>query len=203
VTGPSGNVCLRCGYASTGPAAFCRRCGLPFGAAPQVEARDGPGECPVCYARADRSGLFPAPGGGRTSYERHAYDHEVRPVGDDDWLETLREGDQVAIGRWRAPFDLTRRYVVTGQWDGGVGRTYVHNAVILAMVGASRDAAQGIAAAPPPEPPKRPSLGLFRRRQDPGRTDSADPSAPTDAELADARRAVESLRERYARGSRR
>jgi hypothetical protein len=89
MTTPSGNVCLRCGYASSGPAAFCRRCGLPFGAAPQVEALDGPGECPVCYARADRSGLFPAPGGGRTSYERHAYDHEVRPVGDDDWLETL------------------------------------------------------------------------------------------------------------------
>jgi hypothetical protein len=203
VTAPSGNVCQRCGYASAGPAAFCRRCGLPFGAAPQVEAQDGPGECPVCYAHADRGGLFPAPGGGRTSYERHAYDHEVRPVGDDDWLETLRDGDQVTIGRWRAPYDLTRRYLVTGQWDAGAARTYVHNAVILAMVGAARDTARGTITAPPPEPPKKGPRGLFRRRQDPGPAADADPAALTDADLAAARRAVESLRERYLRGSRR
>jgi hypothetical protein len=202
MTAPAGNVCLRCGYASTGPAAFCRRCGLPFGAAPQVEAGDGPGECPVCYARADRSGLFPAPG-GRTSYERHAYDHEVRPVGDDDWLETLRGGDEITIGRWRAPYDLTRRYLVTGQWDGGAARTYVHNAVILAMVGASRDAAEGKTTAPAPEPPRRAALGLFRRRQGPDPTAGADPAAPTDDDLAEARRAIETLRERYLRGSRR
>jgi hypothetical protein len=203
VTVPSGNVCLRCGYTSAGPAAFCRRCGLPFGASPQVEAQGGPGECPVCYVRADRGGLVPAPGGGRTSYEHHAYDHELRPVGDDDWLETHRDDDQIVIGRWRAPYDLTRRYLVTGQWDGGSARTYVHNAVILAMVGASRDAAQGAAATPAAESPKRVSLGLFRRRSDLGPSVGAGPAAPTDAEQADARRAVEALRERYLRGSRR
>jgi hypothetical protein len=203
VTAPPGNVCLRCGYARSGPAAFCRRCGLPFGAAPQVEATDGPGECPVCYARADRGGLFPAPGGGRTSYERHAYDHEVRPVGDDDWLDTLRDGDQVVIGRWRAPYDLTRRYLVTGQWDGRASRTYVHNALILAMVGASRDANQGTAAATPPQPAKKQTFGFLRRRHEPEGAASADPAAPTDADRLDGPSSVRQVRERYARGSRR
>ena len=202
MTAASESVCLRCGYSTAGPAAFCRRCGLPFGAAPQVQAQGGPGECPVCYVRADRGGLFPAYGGGRTSYEHHAYDHELRPVGDDDWLETQRDGDLIAIGRWRAPYDLTRRYLVTGQWDAGPNRTYVHNAVILAMVGAARDSAQGVEATSPVPTPKRRSLGRFRRHDEPG-PPADDPESPTDAELAAARHAVDSLRERYLRGSRR
>ena len=32
MTLPAEHVCLRCGYVATGAAAFCRRCGLPFGA---------------------------------------------------------------------------------------------------------------------------------------------------------------------------
>ncbi len=206
MTLPAEHVCLRCGYVATGAAAFCRRCGLPFGAAPQVEAQGAPGECPVCYARADRGGLYPAPGGGRTSYERHAYDHELRPVGDDDWLETLRDGDEIVVGRWRAPWDLTRRYLVTGQWDGGTARTLVHNAVIIAMVGAAREQASGgpeePAAAPQPPPRSKLSLGRLHRPA-PEPVAEPEPGAPTDAELAEARRAVESLRERYLRGSRR
>ena len=110
----------------------------------------------------------------------------------------------LAVGRWLAPFDLTRRYMVTGQWDGGAGRTYVHNAVITAMVSATRDRADPGAstAADRPAPPPRRSFGLLRRGQPAPPGLSADPAAPTDAELVEARRAVESLRERYLRGSR-
>jgi hypothetical protein len=202
---PGTHACLRCGFTRTGHAAFCRRCGLPFGAAPQVQAEGAPGECPVCYAHADRGGLYPAPGGGRRSYEHHAYDHELRPVGDDDWLETQRDGDLIVIGRWRAPYDLTRRYLVTGQWDGGPARTYVHNAVVLAMVGAAReraDAGPDTAATTSARPPRR-SFGLHRRP--PPTPAAADPDlqAPSDADVDEARHAVDSLRERYLRGSRR
>jgi hypothetical protein len=176
VTAPVDRVCLRCGFASSGSAPFCRRCGLPFGVAPVVAEGDWPAECPVCYAAIDRHDLFPDGRGGRTTYERHAYDHELRPVGDDAWLETLRDGDEIQIGAWRAPYDLTRRYLVTGQWEGGRAREYAHNAVVLAMVGASRAAAAEAA----------------------GST-----TAPPSGDLAAARRAVDDLRERYAAGSRR
>lgn len=202
---PGTRACRRCGFTTIGTAAFCRRCGLPFGAAPQIEMEGVPGECPVCYARADRGGLYPAPPGGRTTYERHAYDHELRPVGDDDWLETLRDGDMISIGRWRAPYDLTRRYLVTGQWDGGATRTYVHNAVILAMVGAAREWAAAGSDTPPAAaavPPKR-SFGVLRHRPSRSTAATPDPGVPTDADVADARREVDGLRERYLRGSRR
>ncbi len=176
MTGPCDRTCLRCGFTSSGAAPFCRRCGLPFGAAPVVAEGEWPAECPVCYAAIDRHDLFPDGRGGRTTYERHAYDHELRPVGDDLWLETLRDGDEIRIGAWRAPYDLTRRYLVTGQWEGGRAREYAHNAVVLAMVAASRAA----------------------NAEDAGST--ADLSS---GDLAVARRAVEDLRERFAAGSRR
>jgi hypothetical protein len=205
MTGSPSRACLRCGYASTTSGTFCRRCGLPYGAEPPAAAEGSPVECPVCYARPDRSGSYPAPGGGRTTYEHHAYDHETRPVGDDDWLETLREGDDIVIERWRAPFALTRRYLVTGQWDGGRERTYVHNAVILAMVGASRDAASGAGpmAAAEPAGGSKTRFGFLRRpgpRAD-GPADGPDGAPPDD--LGEARRAVEAVRERYLAGSRR
>jgi hypothetical protein len=196
-------ACLRCGYVSTTSGAFCRRCGLPYGAAPAVAADDTPAECPVCYARADRSGAYPAPGGGRTTYERHAYDHEIRPVGDDDWLETLRDGDEIVIERWRAPFALTRRYLVTGQWDGGRDRAYAHNALIVAMVGASREAEGGAATTTPPGgvAPK-PRFGFLRRPAAPPEPSPAGGVTPPD-DVAEARRAVYGIRERYLAGSRR
>lgn len=197
--------CHRCGYSAVTAGSYCRRCGLPYGAAPAVVADDGPAECPVCYTRADRGGLYPAPGGGRTTYERHARDHELRPVGDDDWLETLRDGDEIVIERWRAPFALTRRYLVTGQWDAGRARVYVHNAVIIAMVGASRG---GTAIEPIPAIDPVPALGpreatAHRRfgflHRPGGRKDER--AAPDD--IAAARRAVDAVRERYLTRSRR
>jgi len=206
VTGPTARVCQRCGFASAGPASFCRRCGLPFGAAPVAVEGDLPPECPVCYATVGRDGMFPDGRGGRATYERHAYGHEQRPVGDDGYLETLRTGGEVAIGRWRAPFDLTRRYMVTGRWDGGRGREYAHNAVVVAMVSASRAASgEGTADAPgtsaAPVRGERQGRGVFgfRRRAEP---DAEDPRAPSAGDLAAARRAVDELRERYLRGSR-
>jgi hypothetical protein len=127
----------------------------------------------------------------------------MRPVGDDDWLETLRDGDEIVIERWRAPFSLTRRYLVTGQWDGGRERTYVHNAVILAMVGASREAAAGAATTTPSGgvAPK-PRFGFLRRSAAPPEPSAAGSAAPPD-DVAEARRAVDGIRERYLAGSRR
>jgi hypothetical protein len=149
--------------------------------------------------------MYPARAGGRTTYEQHAYDHEVRPVGDDDWLETLRDGDDIVIGRWRAPFTLTRRYLVTGQWDGGRDRTYAHNAVVLAMVGASRDAHDGTGgptAASAPAADRR-RFGFLRRTGDaPSPPGDGGRGAPPD-DVAEARRAVDAVRERYLAASRR
>ena len=58
---------------------------------------------------AGPAGRPPAPG----------IEHDRHPVGDDEWLETLREGDRLRWGRWTAPFDVVRRYLVTGQVDAG------------------------------------------------------------------------------------
>ncbi len=204
MTEPAVRTCQRCGYSAATTAGFCRRCGLPYGAAPAVVAADAPAECPVCYARADRAGMYPAPGGGRTTYERHAYDHEQRPVGDDDWLETLRDGDEIVIDRWRAPFDLTRRYMVTGQWEGGKERAYAHNAVILAMVDASRggDATRGTEPPATAKPQGGGRFGFLRRGSEPAPAEDAASGARAE-DLVAARRAVDALRERYLAGSRR
>src|SRR5258706_16267792 len=60
-------------------------------------------------------------------------EHDQFPVGDEDFLESLRAGDLIRIGRWQAPFDLVRRYLVTGAIDGGRRRSYEHSAIVTAM----------------------------------------------------------------------
>jgi hypothetical protein len=60
-------------------------------------------------------------------------EHDQFPVGDDDLLESMRHGDRIRIGRWEAPFDLVRRYLVTGALDGGRRRSFQHSAIVTAM----------------------------------------------------------------------
>jgi hypothetical protein len=60
-------------------------------------------------------------------------EHSAAPVGDDEYLESLREGDSVRVGRWMAPFELVRRYLVLGVVDAGRSRRVLHNALVLAM----------------------------------------------------------------------
>ena len=47
-------------------------------------------------------------------------------------------GDGVRIGRWRAPFDVVRRYLVTGIVDGGRLRQARHDAIVSAMTQIAR-----------------------------------------------------------------
>lgn len=127
-------ICLQCGTTSnTDRAVVCRRCGLRFGDEPRRDAALP--VCPICYLTVDDDGLTPS---FRNRYQRvslvvHMEEHEAFPPGDDDWLNTLRRGDQIAIGRFLAPFDLVRRYLVTGQIQAGRGRTFQHNAILTAM----------------------------------------------------------------------
>jgi hypothetical protein len=118
--------------------AVCGRCGLAFGERPRADAPLP--TCPVCYREVDPDGLLPSPGAPtrRVALPRHLDEHERAPVGDDEWLESLREGDRVRIGRWRAPFDLVRRYLVTGVVDAGRSRTARHDAVVTAMTQLAR-----------------------------------------------------------------
>ena len=46
-------------------------------------------------------------------------EHGQAPVGDDEYLEGLREGDRVRVERWTAPYDLVRRFLVLGVVDDG------------------------------------------------------------------------------------
>ena len=46
---------------------------------------------------------------------------------------SLREGDQIRIGRWSAPFETVRRYLVTGQVEAGRNRALAHDAIVTAM----------------------------------------------------------------------
>ncbi len=117
---------------------MCRRCGLRFGDAPHVSARLP--ECPVCYRESDADGRFPSQArpGFRLDVNAHVVEHDRFPVGDDDWLDTLRTGDRIRIGRWTAPFDLVRRYLVTGVVDAGRSRLEQHTAVINAMAQVAR-----------------------------------------------------------------
>lgn len=127
-------VCLQCGtVASRAGAQLCRRCGLPFGEAPPEYARLA--TCPVCYRESDPDGRFPSQArpGFRLDINAHVDEHERFPVGDDAWLETLREHDRIRIGRWVAPFDLVRRYLVTGAVDAGRNRLAQHNSIVMAM----------------------------------------------------------------------
>ena len=51
----------------------------------------------------------------------------------DEWLESLRRGDRIRVGRWEAPFDIVRRYLVTGVFDAGRRRAIQHDALVTAM----------------------------------------------------------------------
>jgi hypothetical protein len=126
-------TCLQCGVVATdGATTFCRRCGLPYGAIPRAEA-DLP-TCPVCYRGSDPDGRIASrTGRGRLDLVGHMDEHRQFPVGDDDWLESLRTGDRIRIGRFSAPFDLVRRYLVTGSLEGGRQRAAAHNAIVMAM----------------------------------------------------------------------
>jgi hypothetical protein len=134
--GPAGSdpVCLQCGMIAAGTdATFCRRCGLPIGAAPRAEAELP--SCPICYATVDDDGRIRSlrQSTVRIDLVAHSFEHEQFPVGDDDYLESLRAGDMIRIGQWQAPFDLVRRYLVTGAMDGGRRRAYEHSAIVTAM----------------------------------------------------------------------
>ncbi|MEO5965821.1 MAG: hypothetical protein ABIR11_10185 [Candidatus Limnocylindrales bacterium] len=127
-------VCLQCGTVSSrSGATMCRRCGLLFGEAPPVSARLA--TCPICYRTTDDDGRLPslAHPTRRLDINAHVDEHERFPVGDDAWLESLRDKDRIRIGRWSAPFDLVRRYLVTGVVDAGRNRLAQHNAIVMAM----------------------------------------------------------------------
>lgn len=127
-------TCLQCGMAAPSPdITFCRRCGLTFGAQPRSDARLP--SCPACYKTVDDDGRLPShrPGLGRVDLVAHIAEHDQFPVGDDELLESMRVGDRIRIGRWEAPFDLVRRYLVTGALDGGRRRTFQHSAIVTAM----------------------------------------------------------------------
>ncbi len=126
-------VCLQCGVpASVRGGTFCRRCGLAYGAPPRADMEP---TCPVCYEQAGDDGRFESLGAGhgRLDLVAHREEHEQHPVGDDGYLESLRRGDDVHIGRWRAPYDLVRRYLVLGVVDAGRGRRALHDALLMAM----------------------------------------------------------------------
>lgn len=132
-------TCLQCGTVATRAAArMCRRCGLPIGSPPAAHARLA--ECPVCYRETDADGHLPsmANPGRRVDINAHVHEHDRFPVGDDAWLETLRSHDRIRIGRWQAPYDLVRRYLVTGVVDAGRNRLALHNAIVTAMTQVQR-----------------------------------------------------------------
>lgn len=127
-------VCLQCGTPSDqGRGKFCRRCGLPYGQPPRAEAELP--SCPVCYRTVDEDGRLPSLDrvGVRVDLVRHQVEHDRHPVGDDALLESLRDGDRIRIGRWTAPFETVRHYLVTGQVSAGRNRALAHDAIVTAM----------------------------------------------------------------------
>jgi hypothetical protein len=127
-------TCLQCGTPSVrAEATFCRRCGLPYGDKPRAYAELP--QCPICYLTVDDDGRTPSIDlpGLRVDLRHHMAEHDRHPVGDDDWLETLREGDRIRWGRWTAPYETVRRYLVTGQVDAGRNRQLAHDLIVTAM----------------------------------------------------------------------
>ena len=134
-----GTVCLQCGTPSdNGAGPFCRRCGLPYGQPPRADRRAA--ELPGLLRTVDDDGRLPSleRAGIRVDLVRHQAEHDRHPVGDDDWLESLRTGDRIRIGRWSAPFDTVRRYLVTGQVEAGRNRALAHDAIVTAMTQINR-----------------------------------------------------------------
>ena len=145
-------ACLQCGMPSAqGGGAFCRRCGLPYGQPPRADAELP--TCPVCYRTVDDDGRLPSleRPGLRVDLVRHQAEHDRHPVGNDDWLETLREGDRIRIGRWSAPFETVRRYLVTGQVEAGRNRALAHDMIVTAMTQLRRWGAEGVILGDQPE----------------------------------------------------
>jgi hypothetical protein len=145
-------ACLQCGTAAgSSLATFCRRCGLPYGERPRNDVELP--SCPVCYRTVDEDGRLASLEryGLRVDLVRHVAEHEAHPVGDDDWLESLREGDRIRIGRWSANFDVVRRYLVTGQVEAGRGRALAHDAIVNAMTQIGRWGANGVVLGDQPE----------------------------------------------------
>jgi hypothetical protein len=126
-------VCLQCGTTSNTPQArVCRRCGLRLGDEPRRSGRLP--SCPICYATVADDGRIPSMDDGRRiDIVTHMAEHDRYPTGDDDYLESLRQGDLIVIGKWKAPFETVRRYLVTGAVEASYGRTFQHNAIVTAM----------------------------------------------------------------------
>lgn len=127
-------ACLQCGTPSANvTSTFCRRCGLPYGSPPRAEAELP--ACHVCYRTVEDDGRLPSMElrGLRVDLHHHLAEHDRHPVGDDEWLESLRSGDRIRIGHWSASFDVVRRYLVTGAVDGGRRRAFEHDAIVTAM----------------------------------------------------------------------
>ena len=132
-------ACLSCGTpARSASSTFCGRCGRPFGTEPPAHIELP--VCHLCYQSSGDDGRFPSATlpGLRLDLPRHLGEHEQHPVGDDDYLESLREGTRIRIGRWTAPFDLVRRYLVTGSLDGGRRRQFEHDLIVTAMTQLAR-----------------------------------------------------------------
>jgi len=127
-------ACLQCGTPATNTAStFCRRCGLPYGAPPRADVELP--SCHICYRTVEDDGRLPSMDlpGLRVDLQRHLGEHDRHPVGDDDWLESLRVGDRIRIGRWQASYEVVRRYLVTGAVEAGRRRAFEHNAIVTAM----------------------------------------------------------------------
>jgi hypothetical protein len=138
-------ACLQCGTpAASGAATFCRRCGLPYGAPPRDDVELP--VCHVCYRSVDEDGRLASLDrpGLRVDLHHHLVEHDRHPVGDDEWLESLRVGDRVRIGRWLAPFDVVRRYLVTGAVEGGRRRAFEHDTIVTAMTQLRRWGSDGV-----------------------------------------------------------
>jgi len=101
--------------------------------------------CPICYQTVDDDGRLPSLDQFtlRVNLVQHQAEHDRHPVGDDDWLESMREGDRIRIGRWSAPFETVRRYLVTGQVNAGRNRALAHDAIVTAMTQITRWGADG------------------------------------------------------------
>jgi hypothetical protein len=127
-------VCLQCGTPARKRAStFCGRCGLPFGAPPRSEGQLA--TCHICYQTTGEDGRLDSldARGQRVDLQRHLAEHDHHSVGDDEYLESLREGDRIRIDRWTASFDVVRRYLVTGVVEAGRRRTFEHNMIVTAM----------------------------------------------------------------------